>query len=223
MTVDPLHPPFEARASAPPLEAGEVHVWLLDSAQVHPRATAASARDALRRLLHAYAGGSAPPAIERDARGKPYAPDFPDIQFNLSHAGAHVLLAFARDQALGVDLERADRRLSLAGIARRFFAADEARALESLPEAIRLQAFLRLWTHKEAVLKALGCGIGFGLDRVEFALHADGEIASLRRISPDAGTPAQWQLRRFDPAPGLPAALAWRGPPRYVRTFSLLP
>ena len=212
---------FEPRTSVPALDAGELHVWFCAHAGVDARATSAAARAALQRLLCAYAQVSAPPAIERGAHGKPFAPALPDIEFNLSHAGSHVLLAFARGQALGIDLERVDRRLSLDGIARRFFTAAETLALQRLPEHARLRAFLRLWTHKEAVLKALGVGIGHGLERVEFELDADGEIASLLRIAPECGFPAQWQLQRLDPAPDLFGALAWCGPARRVRSFTM--
>ncbi|MFI4969006.1 MAG: 4'-phosphopantetheinyl transferase family protein [Lysobacterales bacterium] len=214
---------FAPRASAPPLGQGEIHVWFFTHTDSGARATAGAARMVLARLLCRYADLDAPPAIERGAHGKPFAPGLPDIEFNLSHAGAQVLLAFARGQALGIDLERIDRRLSLDGIAKRFFAEPEARALQRLPEHARLRAFLRLWTHKEAVLKALGVGIGFGLERIEFELDPDGEIASLLRIAAQAGEPERWQLHRLDPAPGLFGALAWHGPPRLLRTFTLLP
>lgn len=214
---------FAPRASAPPLGLGEIHVWFFTHTDSGARATAAAARMALVKLLCGYADLDVPPAIECGAHGKPFAPGLPDIEFNLSHAGARVLLAFARGQALGIDLERINRHLSLDGIAKRFFAEPEARALQRLPEHARLRAFLRLWTHKEAVLKAMGVGIGFGLERIEFELDPDGEIASLARIAAQAGAPSRWQLHRLDPAPGLLGALAWHGPPRLLRTFALLP
>lgn len=212
---------FEPCSRPPPLGAGEIHLWFFSTDPASgARAVAAAARAALEELLGAYAGSPQPPRIARRAHGKPYAPEWPDIEFNLSHAGPHVLIAFARGQALGVDLERRDRRLSLEDIARRFFAPAEARALERLDPALRPAAFLHLWTHKEAVLKALGAGLQFGLDRVEFALGEDARVAGLRRLAPDAGAIAEWRLRALEPVPGLSGALAWRGPPHAVRGFT---
>lgn len=212
---------FEPCATPPPLGAGEIHLWFFSTDPASgARAVAAAARTALEELLRAYASSAHPPQIARGAHGKPYVPEWPELEFNLSHTGPHVLIAFARGQALGVDLECRERRLSLDEIARRFFAPAEARALEALDPALRRAAFLRLWTHKEAVLKALGAGLQFGLDRVEFALGADARVAGLRRLAPDAGAIADWWLRALEPLPGLSGALAWRGPPHAVRAFT---
>ncbi|MBO9661625.1 4'-phosphopantetheinyl transferase superfamily protein [Dokdonella sp.] len=213
---------FAPRDRPPPLRPDEIHVCSIAlDATATPRAVTEAARVVLDRLLRFYAGTDAPIEIARGRHGKPYAPAFAGLDFNLSHAGHHVLLAFARGQALGVDLERDERRLSLIEIARRFFAADEADALERLPDAARLPCFLRLWTRKEAVLKALGQGLNFGLDRLAFAIDGDGEVGALHRIAEEAGAPADWRLCALAPAPGLVGALAWRGPERPLQTFTL--
>ncbi|GAA0712331.1 4'-phosphopantetheinyl transferase family protein [Dokdonella soli] len=213
---------FDPRSDASPLGDDEVHVWLSTVADATPRALAAAARAVLERLLCDYANCSnVPPRIERGPHGKPFAPELPQLEFNLSHAGRHVLLAFAHGQALGIDLEAEQRRLALGEIAQRFFAPAEARALARLPLPLQRSAFLQLWTRKEAVLKALGVGISFGLDRVEFVLDETGTAGALRAIAPEAGSVAEWTLHRLDPAPGMLGALAWRGPARRVRTFAL--
>ena len=77
-------------------------------------------------------------------------------------------------------------------------------------------AFLRLWTAKEAVLKALGEGIRFGLDRVVFRL--DGDDTHPAVFDPAAGPIADWRLLRHDDAAGF-VCLAWRGRPRRIRWF----
>src|SRR3546814_19079607 len=55
-------------------------------------------------------------------------------------------------------------------LAERFFVRSETGALLALPAEAREAAFVRLWCAKEAVLKAHGRGLAFGLDRLEFAL-----------------------------------------------------
>ena len=131
-----------------------------------------------------------------------------------------IVLAFARGQPLGVDIERLRQRTVSLDVAQRFFCAREADALADLPEAHRQTAFLRLWTHKEAVLKAIGSGLSFGLARLEFALDADGEVRGLRDIAGEAGPAADWRLRPFAPEENLVGCLAWRGAPRRVRAFA---
>jgi 4'-phosphopantetheinyl transferase len=213
-------PAFVVTATPPPLAADEIHVWrvVLDAA-LKPREITTAAHALLGRLLMAYANVDAPPVIARTERGKPYAPQLAQLDFNLTHAREQVLIAIAREQPLGVDLERVDREIEIDDIARRYFSATEADAIEALAPERKLVAFLRLWTCKEAVLKALGEGISFGLERVAFALDAQGTPIEIEAIAAEAGSPEQWRVAQIDPAPGYLGALAWRGGPRRIRTF----
>jgi len=205
---------------APSLAHDEIHLWLLtvDGSPDH-RTVAARARALLTRLLTQYADLDAAPEIARTERGKPFAPALAQIDFNLSHARDHVLIAVARGQPLGVDLERVDRRIEIEDLARRYGSTSEADALDALPEVSRPVAFLRLWTCKEAVLKALGEGIAFGLDRVSFGLDSGGLPTGLAALTSEAGPLDSWRLVLLEPAPGFLGALAWQGPERRVRTF----
>jgi len=198
-----------------------IDLWMLDTGAGNARAVRVAARAALERLLREYAGAAAF-EIAIGHHGKPFVPALPWLDFNLSHAGKHVALAFARNQALGVDIEEYARNPS-AGLAKRFFSPGESAALARLTPDKRSAAFLHLWTHKEAVLKALGEGLSFGLDRVEFALDPDGLAGPPCRMAPEAGRPDEWQVRRFTPAPGLTGSIAWRGPPRELNLFRLAP
>ena len=81
------------------------------------------------------------PAIAAGANGKPFFPDRPDLQFNLSHSYGAAVCAL-HHLPIGVDVERlrpAPRRL--------------ARGMED-------EAFFRLWTAREATIKRQGLGIG---------------------------------------------------------------
>jgi len=211
---------FARPSSFPTLDDTSVHLWLLaiEHAPDH-RAVAAAAHALLGRLLAHYGGLEHPPVIARTGRGKPYAPALAGLDFNLSHARDHALIAVARGQPLGVDLERIDRKLDAHDLAQRFFSRSEAKALDALPETQRAIAFLRLWTCKEAVLKALGAGISFGLDRVAFDLDAAGRPAALADVATEAGEAAGWQVALLEPTAGFLGALAWHGAPRQVRTF----
>lgn len=216
-----LQIPFSSPVDGVPTLGDDVHVWHLAGAGTRAPEVAESSRGALDALLCAYAGLTCAPPIERGAQGKPFAPALPDLHFNLSHAGADVLLAFARAEPLGVDLERSDRRVAIDAIAQRHFAAAEAGVLARLAPERRRGAFLDLWTRKEAVLKAIGAGLSYGLQRVEFEVHADGSVGALHGPLAEDAAQGEWQLHRLAPAPGLVGALAWRGTPRRVRGFAL--
>ncbi len=206
----------------PPLDREAIHVWIHDTGETRPRAVRDAARATLGRLLGGYAGDDRAPVIETGAHGKPFVPALPWLDFNLSHAGPYVAIAFARGQPLGIDIEPLDRRVAVDGVAARFFGAAETAALGRIEPGARQPAFLRLWTHKEAVLKALGDGLGFGLERIEFDLAEDGRVARLDRLAAEAGHPADWQLRPFEPVPGVVGCLAWRGAPRVVQPLRLV-
>jgi len=211
---------FVPPSSQPSLADDDIHIWLLVLEDTpKPREVTAAAHALLGRLLIRYTGTDRAPEIVRGDRGKPYAPTLAGIDFNLSHARDHVLIAIARNQPLGVDLERVDRRIKIEDLARRFFSGAEADALEALPVAIRLPAFLRLWTCKEAVLKALGVGLSFGLEKVSFQLDAAGVPVGISAMAPEAGPREDWRLSLLEPAPGFLGAVAWRGAARQVRTF----
>jgi 4'-phosphopantetheinyl transferase len=211
---------FEEPTRLPLLADNEVHIWrLVLSGAPKPRETTAAAHSFIGRMLMHYANVGEVPALARSERGKPFAPSLPGIEFNLSHARDHVLIAFARGQPLGVDIERIDRNIDIEGLARRFYATAEADALGALHEPLRAEAFVRLWTCKEAVLKALGEGLAFGLDRVAFGLDGAGVPTRLAALATEAGDPDAWQLALLEPAPGFLGALAWRGGPRTIRAF----
>ena len=219
--VDQAFNPVEA---IPALASGEIHLWLWClSDPVAPRQLPSLARRELVYLLKAYANSDLAPVFKQGEHGKPYvtAAGFP--HFNVSHGGDRVAFAFCRDQELGVDVERGAMRRghSALDLATRFFAADEAAALAKLGDAQGERAFLHLWTCKEAGLKALGHGLSFGLERLRFALGSSGEPEALLSIGDEAGSPVEWQIHRFDAGSEHVGSLAWRGPPKSIRTFRL--
>ena len=145
--------------------------------------------------------------LARDARGRPRL-GLPGLDVGWSHSGEGLLVVLGRGLQVGVDLEWLRPRPKALNLARRFFAAAEADWLEALPGAEREPAFIRLWCAKEAVLKAHGRGLAFGLARLVFAEHG-GRLA-LVECDPRLGQPGDWRLEEWTPRPGYHAVLAWR-------------
>lgn len=147
--------------------------------------------------------------LSRDQHGRPrLGAPFADCDVSWSHSGDGLLVALGRGVDVGIDLERQRARPRALALAERYFAAGELAWLQLHAATMREEAFLRLWCAKEAVLKAHGRGLAFGLDKLAFG-DRDGALAL---IDCDAalGAPADWQLREFVPRAGYRAALAWR-------------
>jgi 4'-phosphopantetheinyl transferase len=118
------------------------------------------ARAAARRFLARYLGSDpATLVIDEEEFGKPVLRGR-EIEFNASHSGDLVALAFATETAVGVDVERRRRLTDTLALARRYFSADEVAIVER--DADVDDAFFAIWTAKEAIVKASGKGIGTG-------------------------------------------------------------
>jgi len=108
-----------------------------------------------RELVFRY-GPNGKPALEGPPRG---------LAFNLAHSEARAVCAVARGcDVLGVDVERVRPIEDAQGVARLALPPGEVARLASLPEPQRLRAFYVAWTRNEALLKALGLGLGQPLD-----------------------------------------------------------
>ena len=98
-------------------------------------------------------------AVSRTDTGKPIVAA--GAHFNVSHSGDLVLLALSADRPIGVDVERRRDVSRVPALSQRWLTPTERRDFERLctsgtPES---DAFLRVWSLKEAQLKALGVGI----------------------------------------------------------------
>lgn len=126
-------------------------------------------RRRITRAVVARAFGRAPDeiAITRDESGKPFLQGA-GLMLHLSFAarGDIALIGIAH-QPIGVDLESG---IAPEALPFNMLRRDERAALLALPRAEQPPAFLTLWTLKEAMLKALGCGFSVPPEAVHLPL-----------------------------------------------------
>lgn len=115
------------------------------------------------------------------------------LAFNLSHSHELALYGFSCDRRIGVDTEHIRPVKDLLSLAKRFFVRSEYEFLNHLPLFEREKAFFQIWTAKEAYLKAIGAGIGGGLEQVEVIINSDGTGTSLK-IHETCSTDTQWSV-----------------------------
>ena len=97
--------------------------------------------------------------------GKPYvrlADRSADIAFNVSHSSGHGLIAITDKTCVGVDVEKRAPRRDFDGIGSLVYGPEERRLLGIASEREKVQFFYRLWSMKEALIKALGTGFSLG-------------------------------------------------------------
>lgn len=93
--------------------------------------------------------------IETGMYGKPYINSRKAdlIQFNISHSGSVVMLAFGKCKTLGLDVEMIRPIKNYKELAKNLYSFEEYLTIENMVD------FFRCWTKKEAYLKALGTGL----------------------------------------------------------------
>ena len=160
----------------------------------------AVARQALRVLLSKYLSVSQMDIHIHSEKGmKPYITSPPsDIQFNISHSGDCVLIAFALDE-LGIDVEKINPQFNFVHLLEDHFSAGEKSFITEAADPV--SAFYYLWTRKEALIKAWGTGLHDNLKQV-LVLPADSPINRENKL---------WVIESFQVSPMYPAALAYSG------------
>src|SRR6056297_2959059 len=223
--------------SAPALAEGEVHLWhvRLENLPVMEATLPSEARDrvrqlrmgqkfVLRLLLGAYLEIPGRDVVTvAGENGKPVlAPPLArsGIAFNLSHAGDRLAIAVARNLPVGVDIEQPGRDVRWRKLSGRWFSAAEAEWLTTLEQDAAKREFLRLWTVREAMIKAMGATIAGHISSVTPEPGNPGRILSLPDAWPAA---ASWTLHEHDPEIGVLGWLAVPGPVASIRTFELGP
>jgi 4'-phosphopantetheinyl transferase len=143
--------------------------------RVEDLALFALTRGTLRCLLSEATGVAADKiAFAEGPYGKPCVVGTHGPHFNVSHSGCWALIGFSDTRDIGVDIELMRAAGGELDLARSFFSAAEYRSLEGLANGKLLSSFYKIWTCKEAVLKAHGIGISEHLKDFSVELTTDG-------------------------------------------------
>jgi 4'-phosphopantetheinyl transferase len=177
-----------------------------------------AARAFLRRVLGHFVGEH-PAAVGfvYSAHGRPsLSAHGPRPDFNLSHAGDVALLAVSWASRLGIDVETVAPSVDTGALAGQVMHPNELAAFERLAEHQRMSCFFRLWTRKEAALKALGTGLSRDPRSLDVGFGQAGEDAVVWLDG------APFVIREIPAPPGYAAAVcAPRGIPCWSRAVSV--
>jgi 4'-phosphopantetheinyl transferase len=168
-------------------------------------------RLALRRCLAAYVG-AAPREIplRLNDQGKPlWSEPIAGVQlaFSVSHKKTRAVIAVSSLSCVGVDLEEVDDRTRWSALFRESLSADEYLELLQLAGTQQVDTFLKIWTCKEAFLKAVGCGMTRPLPTLQVK-YASSLRPLLVRTGCSTEQAAAWKLMSWSLWPGWWVAIA---------------
>ena len=129
-------------------------------------------RSILRTLLGGYLNCS-PTAINftYNNYGKPSLKDNPtELQFNVSRTDEIMLCAFVLKSDIGIDIEAIKPNIDCISISQHVFSAQERNTLQGLEGKELNSAFFRIWSRKEAYIKARGVGLSHPLQKFSVSM-----------------------------------------------------
>lgn len=144
--------------------------------------------------------------INRTIEGKPYLEsdkagmDFPNFNFNVSHHGDYVAIASEPLCLVGLDIVSCaiPLRETIPEFVQNFSSYFSSFEWDNILNAGAsdeiLIEFYRYWCLKEAYVKAIGIGVAYGLDKVEFHHTGWGNIS----VKIDGETMTEWKFWLFE-------------------------
>ena len=220
------------------LKVGEVHVWSMSldclpgrmeefSAVLgteerehasrfrfeRDRGRYVAAHGQVREILGRYVGRD--PTVLRFRLGKYGKPMLINstIRFNLSHSRDIAMCAISSRCPVGIDVECIRKGVPVLEISKGFFTPAETIRIRSLQGLAQTVQFFRVWTAKEAYLKATGEGLSRAADSFELVFDERGFPCGVRNQS-------EWRLSHLSAPGGFLAALATFGPVPRITCFS---
>lgn len=137
---------------------------------IHGRLTADD-REFIRRHRHTLLSNFCQnqqlpiPIYDKDNYGKPFTKNIANLAFNQSHCQSDYVLIYSLTVTnIGVDIENINRKVNFKSLAQHYFHSDEYHLWQKHDMAKTF--WFRIWTIKEAVLKAHGLGIRLNLNEL---------------------------------------------------------
>jgi 4'-phosphopantetheinyl transferase len=132
------------------------------------------------------------------------------IYFNMSNSKNTCICVFRQHGDIGVDVEKIHELSNLDRIVERFFSPLERKKIRSLSEQSRKKTFFKYWTRKEALLKAMGVGLSFPLDKVDVTDDQE-ETAEAFVKTTGLHAESEWTLKDINVFEGFASAIALQG------------
>lgn len=116
---------------------------------------------------------SLPPLRQIDEFGKPYFSLNKNFCFNISHSGDLAVIAVC-DSPIGIDIQKIKNNKT--SVAKRILSDYEKQNFFKMSPEHQVQSFYEYWVLKESIVKAMGVGIRYGLNKFSIKLGDKPEL-----------------------------------------------
>lgn len=181
------------------------------------------AHGGLRAVLARYTGlDPSSVTFQMGATGKPVLAETKNgqrrVHFNLSHSHGRALIAVARDQNVGADLEQIRGKAEIVKLAERFYAPSERDRVAGVTGLKQAKRFYRYWVAKEAVLKGQAVGL-LSLQQCEILDSRDAPMAEVHLLEGATMQPG-WTVQWLECGTEWAGAVSAHGSDWTVRTMA---
>jgi 4'-phosphopantetheinyl transferase len=159
--------------------------------------------------IHRGGGSTKPGIVPTNDEGND---KWKDIRFNLSHTAGLALVAVGAGIEVGVDVERLRPMDDLEAMANSVMSEPELLRWNALLDEERLAGFYRVWTRKEAYLKAIGLGLSRSLQDITVPVLETTEAGTSGEVVVDRAGKGEWRVRDVAVEADYSAAICWEGP-----------
>ena len=130
-----------------------------------------------------------------------------NLNFNISHSGDLGIIAISKNNPVGIDIEQILELNDLDNLMDLIFTESEIKQIDLLDHFDKTKMFYKIWTAKEAFVKAIGQGLSFPVKNIELEINHLENI-SIKYIKKFPDSLNDWQLLSFVPEENYISTLA---------------
>ncbi|MBS0185565.1 MAG: 4'-phosphopantetheinyl transferase superfamily protein [Proteobacteria bacterium] len=151
---------------------------------------------------------------------KPFCKNNPKLHFNISHSKDVICYAFSYDHEIGIDIEFMDNKIPIKNLCSLIASQKELKIYNKVNKD-KVYLFYKLWTLKEAFLKALGTGLSRSPSNIETTILPKEIFKVIQMRDSEEEIKKNWTFCPLHTLPNYLGAVAVRKKNAFVNIINL--
>jgi 4'-phosphopantetheinyl transferase len=147
-----------------------------------------------------------------------YIPEFKGLKFNMSFSGDLMVVGLSKNNEVGIDIEKVSQMQDLENIAIENFSLQEVNFLNGTKD--KTSTFFKIWTRKEAFIKAIGNGMYYPLKSFSVNIDPAGRSEHLVIFNHPMES-GLWRTSEINTSDGYIASVAIKSDKFHISYFQL--